>query len=127
VNNLYVAPNLVAGPGETASIFVEDSDLSSFKFIGNNVWANASGDSWVQGGQNYVGSSAGVQSGYKDPSEWNAYGVVETDVFSDVSISSSYAPTSSTTVNGTGDYYMGVFHDINGKVRDDWTAGAVEV
>jgi len=127
VNNLYVAPNLVAGPGETASVFVEDSDLSSFKFIGNNVWANASGDSWVQGGQNYIGNSPGVQSGYKDPSEWNAYGVVETDVFSDVSISSSFAPTSSSTVNGTGDYYMGVFHDLNGNTRDDFTAGAVEV
>jgi hypothetical protein len=126
-NNLYVANNLTTGAGASASVYVHDNDLSSFKFIGNNVWANASGDSWVQGGQNYIGNSAGVQSGYKDPSEWNAYGVVETDVFSDVSITSSFAPSSSSTVNGTGDYYMGVFHDLNGNTRDDFTAGAVEV
>jgi hypothetical protein len=52
---------------------------------------------------------------------------VGTDTFSDVAISSSFAPTSSTVVNATGDYFMGVFHDINGKLRDDFTAGAVEV
>jgi hypothetical protein len=126
-NNLYAAPNIVAGPGETASVYVEDSGMASFKFIGNNVWANATGNTWAQNGQNYIGTSAGVQSGYKDASEWNALGVVETDVFSDVTVSSSYLPSSSTTVNSTGDYFMGVFHDINGKLRSGWSAGAVEV
>jgi hypothetical protein len=126
-NNLYVAPNLYTGPGETASVYVEDSGLASFKFIDNNVWANASSSIWAQNGQNYVGTSAGVQSNYKDASEWNAMSGVGTDTFSDVAISSSYAPTSSTVVNATGDYFMGVFQDINGKVRDDWTVGAVEL
>jgi hypothetical protein len=126
-NNLYVAPNLYTGPGETASVYVVDSGLASFKFIDNNVWANASSSTWAQNGQNYVGTSAGVQSNYKDASEWNGMSGVGTDTFSDVAISSSFVPTSSTVVNATGDYFMGVFHDINGKLRDDFTAGAVEV
>ena len=52
---------------------------------------------------------------------------VGTDVFSDVSVSSSYVPTSSTVVNDTGEYVMGVFFDMNGKTRSNWTAGAVEL
>ena len=126
-NNLYVAPNLYTGPGETASVYVEDSGLGSFKFIDNNVWANASSSTWAQNGQNYVGSSAGVQSSYKDPSEWNGMSGVGTDVFSDVAVSSSFVPTTSSTVNDTGEYFMGVFHDINGKLRSGWSAGAVEL
>jgi PKD repeat protein len=125
-NNLYVAANLKTGSMETASVFVEDSDLSSFKFIGNNVWANATASVWAQGGQNIVGTGSN-QSSYKDANEWNAMSGVDTDVFSDVAVSSSYAPTSSSVVNSTGEYFMGIFQDMNGKIRDEWTAGAVEL
>jgi hypothetical protein len=127
VNNLYVASNLTTGSGQSASVYVEDSDLSEFKLIDNNVWANASATLWAQNGQNYVYPSWSNQSGYKDSSEWNGMSPVGTDVFSDVSVSSSYAPTSSTVVNDTGDYVMGVFFDMNGKTRSNWTAGAVEL
>ncbi|MGB7158062.1 MAG: PKD domain-containing protein [Tepidisphaeraceae bacterium] len=126
-NNLYIAPNLTTGSGATASVYVHASDLSSFDFISNNVWANASATLWAQGGQNYVWPSWSNQSGYKSDSEWNGMSGVGTDVFSDVSISGSYAPTSSTTVNNAAQYFAGVFHDINGKTRSTWTAGAVEL
>ncbi|HEV2292213.1 MAG TPA: PKD domain-containing protein [Tepidisphaeraceae bacterium] len=126
-NNLYVAPNLQTGSSQTASVYVDDSGLSSFKFIDNNVWANAQASLWAQGGQNYVYASWSNQAGYKDPSEWNAYGVVGTDVFSDVAVSSSYTPSSSSVVNGTAEAFMGVFHDMNGRIRSNWTAGAVEL
>jgi hypothetical protein len=48
-------------------------------------------------------------------------------VFSDISISGSYAPSSSTVVNSTGEAYMGVFQDMYGNDRSAFSAGAVEV
>ena len=127
LNNLYVAPSLQSGSGASGSVWIEAGSMDSIDAIDNNVWASASASQWAQGGQNFVGTSTGSQSGYKDPNEWNGLSGVGTDVFSDISISGSYAPSSSTVVNSTGEAYMGVFQDMNGKTRSAFSAGAVEV
>jgi PKD repeat protein len=128
-NNLYVAPNLFAGAGATASVYVEDSGLGSFKFIGNNVWANAKSNLWAEGGQNYVWPSWSNSSGYRSASEWNGLSGVATDHFSDVSINDNYAPGGSSTAASAGRWIAGVFHDRYGKARSGstWTAGAIEL
>jgi hypothetical protein len=127
-NNLYVAPNLTTGSGASASVYVHDGDLSSFKFIGNNVWANAKSSLWAQGGQNYIWPSWSNQSGYRDGGEWNGMSVVGTDYFSDVSIS-GFTPSSGSTAASAGRYFEGIFQDRNGKDRPNsgtWTAGAIQ-
>jgi len=127
LNNLYVAPSLQSGSGASGSVWIEAGSMDSIDAIDNNVWASASASQWAQGGQNFVGTSTGSQSGYKDPNEWNGLSGVGTDVFSDISISGSYAPSSSTVVNSTGEAYMGVFQDVYGNDRSAFSAGAVEV
>jgi len=128
-NNLYSAPNIFAGAGGTSSVYVDDKDLSSFKWISNNVWAKASSNLWASGGQNYVWDSWSNAAGYKSESEWNALGVVGKDVFSDVSVSSSYKPGSSSVAASAADWFGGVFQDRYGKWRSGstWSAGAIEV
>lgn len=128
-NNLYVAPNLTTGSGASASVYVADDGLSSFKFIGNNVWADAKASLWADRGQNYVWPSWSNASGYRTGGEWNAFGTVGTDHFSDVSISGSYTPTSGSTAATAGRWFPGVFHDRTGKDRPSsstWTAGAIQ-
>ncbi len=127
-NNLYAAPNLTTGSGASASVYVADNDLSSFKFIGNNVWANAKANLWAQGGQVYVWPSWSNASGYRTGSEWNGMSAVGTDYFSDVSISGS-TPSSGSTAASAGRYFEGIFHDRHGKDRPNsgtWTAGAIQ-
>jgi hypothetical protein len=129
-NNLYVAPDLVTGSYNTAPVLVYDNDLSGFDFISNNVWANASPTTYAQGGMNYVWPTWSNSEGYKTPTEWNAYGVVGTDYFSDVSVSSTWTPSSSSVAATAGRAYAGVFADMNGKARPisgTVTAGAVQV
>lgn len=127
-NNLYVASKLTTGQRQAASVYVEDSGLASFKFIGNNVWAKANPLKYAQGGQNYVWPGWSNSSGYKDPGEWNRYGVVSTDHFSDVSLS-GYTPSSGSTAAKAGRWFEGVFQDRKGKQRPSsgtWTAGAIQ-
>jgi hypothetical protein len=128
-NNLYVAPKLFAGAGATASVYVDDKDLSSFKWIGNNVWAKASSNLWASGGQNYVWDSWSNAAGYKSESEWNKLGAVGTDIFSDVSVSSGFKPSSSSVAAKAAEWFGGVFHDRYGNTRSGstWSAGAIEV
>lgn len=129
VNNLYVAPSLATGSYGTASVFVKHGSLSGFSWIDGNVWAKASANSYAEGGQNYVYDYWSSSRGYLDPSEWNSQGVVGTDHFADVSVSSSYAPSPTSVVDGAASHFAGVFTDRAGKIRGsgDWTAGAVEV
>jgi hypothetical protein len=79
---------------------------------------------------NYVWSNWSNSQGYRTPEEWNAMSPVGTDVFSDVSVSSSYAPSSTSVAANAGKLYGGVFADYNGRIRPtsgSWSAGAVEV
>ena len=77
----------------------------------------------------YVWPNWSNSTGYKTPTEWNNYGVVLDDVFSDVSYS-GHTPSSSSAAANAGVVWAGVFTDKNGKVRSangPWSAGAVEV
>jgi len=128
-NNLYVAPKLITGSWNSASVLVYQGKLSGFDFIGNNVWANASPIRYAEGGMNYVWPNWSNAKGYKTAGEWNAYSAVGTDHFSDVSIGSGYTPSSGSTAASAGQFFGGVFADLNGKSRPNsgpWTAGAVQ-
>src|SRR5215217_3880999 len=94
VNNLYLAKNLVTGTSGSASVYVEESNLSSFTKITNNVWALATALKYAEGGMNYMWPDWSDSSGYKTAAEWNAYGQVGTDYFEDTSTSSNLALTS---------------------------------
>ena len=55
MNNMWVAPNIIAGTRGTAPVYVADTDLSAFKRISNNVWPDpAKFDAYGQGGIHYV-------------------------------------------------------------------------
>jgi len=131
VNNLYVAPKLITGSNGSAPVFVFDSDLSSFSTISGNVWPAPTILQYANGGINYVWPTWSNTSGYKSPAAWNAYGVVGTDYFSDVSFNTSTdAPSTSSVAASAASVWNGVFTDMNGKLRSatgSWTAGAVEV
>ena len=129
VNNLYVAPSMTTGTSGAAPVFVYENDLADFDLITNNVWEKTGMDSYAEGGINYVFGYWSDRSGYRTPDEWNAMSGVGTDVFADTSISSSYAPSSSSAAATAATHFGGVFTDMNGKVRDNgsWSAGAVEV
>jgi hypothetical protein len=128
VNNLYVAPNLVTGDYGTAVLNINQNDLSSFDQISRNVWANAQTTSWANGGINWL-STGSSREGYKTPSQWNAYGQVNSDLFSNVSLGSNSAPSSSSAAANVGNRYAGVFTDFFGKSRpsSSVTAGAVQI
>jgi len=131
VNNLYLAPNLKTGGNGSGVVFVFDSDLHSFTRITGNVWPVVSPDAYAQGGYFYVWPYFSNQSGYKTPSEWDAYGVVSNEHYQDGSYnSSSFAPSTSSTAANAGVVWNGVFEDMYGKIRPatgSWTAGAVDV
>jgi hypothetical protein len=129
INNLYIAPKLVVGDTSSGGVLVFDNDLSSFNKITGNVWPVPTATKYAEGGYMYVWPTWSNSSGYKTPTEWNNYGVVIEDKFSDVSYS-GYTPSGSSVASNAGTVWAGVFTDKNGKIRSNsgsWSAGAVEV
>ncbi len=129
VNNLYLAPNLKFGLNGSMGVFVQDDNLSSFNTISNNVWPSASnGDSYAQGGVNYVYSYWSNQNGWKTPGEWDAYGQVGSDFYENPGFSNVYKPSASSRAASAGTFYGGVFTDMTGAWRpaSGWAAGAME-
>jgi hypothetical protein len=129
-NNLYVAPNLAPGAsGQASPVLVDDTDLSSFKLITNNVWAKGNPTRYTNGGINYIFDNGVKAVGYKTPAEWNALPQVASDIFSDVSIN-GYTPASNSAAANGGSQADGVFYDFYGHARPasgPISAGAVEV
>lgn len=125
VNNLYVAPNEQTGANRAAPVYVNDTSLSSFRVVTNNVWSIGSILAYAQGGINYIWPSWSSSAGYQTPTEWNAISQVGTDVFSKVTLS-GYTPSSVAANEGT--WTPGVFYDYYGKLRPTTgiAAGAVE-
>ncbi len=109
---------------------MDESNLSSFNFIGGNVWPSPNTIyAFARGGINYVGTSF-VSSGYFTPAAWNAQSVVANDIFSNVSVSSSYAPSTSSAAANADTYIAGVFYDLHGNpipASGPISAGAVQV
>src|SRR5690606_16753705 len=108
--------------------YIEDTGLSSCRFIGNYVSAAAKPLKYAGGALYGVWQEWSNASNYKSYGEWNSRGVVSNDHFSDVAIS-GYTPKSGTTAANAGRYIEGVFQDRFGKRRpggSTWTAGAVQ-
>jgi hypothetical protein len=77
----------------------------------------------------WVGTGTG-NTGFKDKSEWLAYSQVSDDRFSDVTIDSSYRPSTSSVAATAGDRAAGVLVDYYGNWRpnkDGRSVGAVNV
>jgi len=83
-NNVYRAPNLVPGSGQTAIVYAQDADLSSFAEIGNNIWEKPDTTIWVTGATMYVWANWSDARGYLTADQWNAQSKVGTDAFTDV-------------------------------------------
>lgn len=130
MNNLLVAPHLITGGFSTAPVFVTEKDLSSFIYIGHNVWQlPASIYKFANGGINIVNPSA-PNGGYRTAAQWNAFPQVHGDIFSTTSINSSLAPSSSSMAATAAAEVAGVVTDINGKTRPTggvWSVGAIQV
>jgi hypothetical protein len=82
--NTLIAPNLQTGAYGTAAVYVHRSSLDDFTRIANNTWPTPDNALvFAQGGMNFVGTSM-TSSGYLTASEWNAFGIVESDNFRNV-------------------------------------------
>jgi len=126
-NNLWIAPNAVAGQHATAGIFVAATNLNEFATVSHNVWQKPDGYSGIM----YIAPTWTDQRSYVTAAQWNAFSVVDSDVFADVKISSNYTPSSSSVAASEGIYVAGVFDDLYGNARSGkngrWSAGAVQV
>ncbi len=128
-NNLMVAPNLIVGENGSAPVYTYDNNLSSFTYIGGNVWPMPKILGFADGGINFAGS-AFTSAGYFTPAAWNAQSVVTDDIFSNVAVSSSYAPSTSSVAANADTTIAGVFYDLNGNpvpASGNVSAGAVQV
>lgn len=113
-SNLYVAPKLETGYNQNAVLYLQASDLSSFRQISGNIWAApVKSPNNNSGAAVYLWPTWWDASGYKTPSQWSALqprGSGVADVFSNVNMpdpsvqvtvpAGSPAPMYSATVNG---------------------------
>ena len=83
-NNLFIAPNLQLGNNAAAPVYVGMADMSAFRQISGNIWPDAKGLKLTNGGVNYVGTSWGLQTGYKSTTTWEDFAVVDGDQFINV-------------------------------------------
>jgi hypothetical protein len=136
VNNLYKADNLIVGANVTAGLYVNDTSLSSFKLIGNNVWPTPSIPVWaaddIPGGTgiNGVSLNPSTMGNYYSIDRWNALSAVATDAQQDTVMASNFAPSGSSTAATFAARYTGVFTDYAGRARSisgAWSAGAVQI
>ncbi len=128
-NNLYIAPNLTPGMGQSSPVIVYLSDLSSFDAITNNVWAIGHILAYAQGGMNYIWPGPGSSAkGYMTADEWNSHPQVGTDVFADTPIS-GFTPSGSSAAANGAIAVDGVFFDYYGHARPAGgiSVGAVQV
>jgi hypothetical protein len=90
-DNLYVAPNLVFGNvGDTIGtpVQVQQSDLSSFSQISQNVWPAYFDSGPAKGGEMFIAPLG--SSFYATPDQWNAYPQVSGDDFEAVALPADY-------------------------------------
>lgn len=129
-NNLWVAPNHVAGKGG-APVYVADNDLSAFKEISNNVWPVPERfDAYGQGGLHYVWPYWSDARGYQTYAEWDKWAVVSDERYENGALDGDLRPRRGTTASTAGEVLKGVFTDFFGRTRrgsGSWSAGAVEV
>jgi len=129
VNNLYTAPNLVTGGWQSAAVYVNDTNLGSFKTISNNNWDIRNMSSGTSGGIFYVFSYWSNMEGYKSPSEWAAYSETGTEFFERVTLSANAAPGANSAAARSATAAKGVLFDRYGVRRPatNIAIGAVEI
>jgi hypothetical protein len=82
-NNLYVAPNLVTGAYGAAPVYVNDSNLNSFKRVQDNIWPAINALTYAHGGSNFIGTTMN-SGGYQTPAQWDAYSQVGDDLYQSI-------------------------------------------
>jgi len=117
-NNLYVAPKLPGGKGDAAAVWVNQSDLSSFKSISRNIWPNCK-----SGVVNFV-NSAGVS-----PEQWLKMSPpVSVDRFESITLNSQDEPAQPSSMLHDGMLIPGIWNDLNGEPRPTgMSVGAVQM
>jgi PKD repeat protein len=88
-NNLYVAPNLLAGAYGT-SVLRLDGGLDSFSEIRGNIWPSARTDGWDNGGLLTIAGSSGTGNGFESPAQWEAHANVEEEQFLNLTLNNGY-------------------------------------
>ena len=129
-NNLWLVDDFVAAANASAPVYVEDTDLSIFKEISNNVWPKpVAYHRYGQGGIHYVWPKWSASAGFKDFEEWDDYSEVHDEEYENTSVSSSLMPRSGTIASRAGEAVRGVFTDFFGRTRPisgRVSAGAVQ-
>ena len=129
-NNLWVAPNFVAGNGGSAPVYVAGDDVSLFREVSHNVWPDpVSFDRFGEGGIHYVWPDWSDARGYRTPEEWDALPGVSDERYANVALAAAFAPRAGSAADGAAEPTAGVFTDRLGNPRPAagrWTAGAVE-
>jgi PKD repeat protein len=115
-NNLYVAPKLPGGTSNAAAVWVNQSDLSSFKSIVSNLWPACGG-----GAVNFV-NNAGVT-----PAQWLAMPPVSDDRFRNILLDEHNQPVTDAGNLPSAKPIPGVWDDLNGLARSSLTVGAVQM
>ena len=102
-NSITVRPGhgvLVTGSNMSAIVYVEGSDLSSFREINGNVWDIPQTLSYAEGGYFYIWDSWSNKSGYRTPQEWDAFAQVGTDFYREMSLTTGAQVTIGNLVAG---------------------------
>jgi hypothetical protein len=129
-NNLFAAPNLITGDYQKAILFILESDLANYPFIGRNVWPIPAGSDWQTNVYHYLWPTWAHPDGCKDDEEWAVYEQTHDEVYHNVQLDGDYRPQAGSAAIGHAARVPGVYADFNGDVRPAsgvWTAGAVEV
>jgi len=129
VNNLYTAPNLSTGGWESVALYVNDSNLGSFRTISNNVYDIRRFGSTTDNGYFYVYPSWSSAVGFKNVTEWSSYAETGTEHYEQLTLSSNGAPSATSTAARSGIAVRGVWYDRYGTRRPTTgiAIGAVEV
>jgi hypothetical protein len=129
-NNLMVDPNYQTGVNGSAPVYDYENNLTSFTYIGGNIWPVPTKIfPLADGGINFSGTTFDT-AGYYTPAAWNALSVVTNDIFSNVAVSSNYAPSSSSVAANADSTIAGDFYDLDGNTipaSGSISAGAVQV
>lgn len=89
-DNLYVAPALQYGTAGTSPVCVQNqTDLSSFTRIADNVWPAALYTHLDRGGENFIGPYWAM--GYQTTTQWLSYPQVKNDQFKNMTLPQNFA------------------------------------
>jgi hypothetical protein len=94
-NNLWVAPHITLGNYSTAPVYESSGSLSGFTKISGNIWPSPT----TLGALTNYGINA-IGGGYLTPSQWNSQSVVGSDLFTNVTLNSSYQINVSSLIAG---------------------------